>query len=241
MFRHLSVVLILIAVAAGGADAQRCVSGNCDEGKGTMVTASGLQYSGAWDNGRPEGTGRLDYPDGDVYMGEVVRGEKHGLGIYMLEELDIISMGTFRNGGYGGDIVVFNPDGVIFEATGEGTQLSDHVYLRGSEASFQQFALQLNLATFEPARSTVWFELADDERWFIRYHPYLGEDEFLSVPIEDAVLRRLDAEFVELRCSDGTACITHDGEAQRRARLPAGDPEAAVDAMEAAREMARRY
>ena len=49
---------------------QKCIAGNCLNGKGTMVLYSIQKYIGEFKEGRRHGQGTMRYPDGRVYKGE---------------------------------------------------------------------------------------------------------------------------------------------------------------------------
>jgi len=52
------------------------------QGKGMLKLTSGGQgevvYEGSWSDDKPEGLGKINYPNGDNYEGEWSGGEKHG-------------------------------------------------------------------------------------------------------------------------------------------------------------------
>ena len=47
-----------------------CIEGDCFNGRGTMVYASGSKYEGEWLNGKKHGQGIYTRPDGASYDGE---------------------------------------------------------------------------------------------------------------------------------------------------------------------------
>jgi len=51
-----------------------------EEGRGTMVSATGDMYEGQWRAGKRHGHGKMTYATGDVYEGQYVEGKKHGHG-----------------------------------------------------------------------------------------------------------------------------------------------------------------
>ena len=51
-----------------------------EEGRGTMVYASGNMYEGHWLAGKKQGQGKYTFATGNVYDGEYVKGERHGQG-----------------------------------------------------------------------------------------------------------------------------------------------------------------
>ena len=44
-----------------------CLLGNCKNGRGTYLFAGGNKYIGDFENGLPNGTGKISYANGDVY------------------------------------------------------------------------------------------------------------------------------------------------------------------------------
>ncbi len=59
-----------------------CIGGDCLNGKGSIVTSSGIHYNGSFRDGRFEGIGKAIYSDGDEYIGEWLNGVKEGKGKY---------------------------------------------------------------------------------------------------------------------------------------------------------------
>ncbi len=77
-----------------------CVSGDCNEGKGTYVYKEGTaKYLGTFHNGKPHGTGICDYANGDRYEGEWQYGAFFGQGILTIRDGTIVE-GFWREGQY---------------------------------------------------------------------------------------------------------------------------------------------
>lgn len=55
---------------------------NEPNGTGTMEYSNGDTYKGNWKNGKCHGEGTMTYANGDVYSGEWANGEKNGFGVY---------------------------------------------------------------------------------------------------------------------------------------------------------------
>lgn len=70
-------------VAKSDAPATRlgCIAGDCQEGTGTYVYKDATAtYTGTFRNGKPYGTGQIQYTNGDRYVGEWQEGAFHGAG-----------------------------------------------------------------------------------------------------------------------------------------------------------------
>ena len=84
-----------------------------DERNGVMTLQLGDQvYRGEVLNGRPHGTGKLQYPDGGWYEGEFRDGKRHGRGKDFCVDGRIIEA-VFVNDNIEGLIVLTNRDGSI--------------------------------------------------------------------------------------------------------------------------------
>ncbi|MCX7679923.1 MAG: hypothetical protein N2316_12010, partial [Spirochaetes bacterium] len=58
----------------------RCIQGNCVNGRGIKLEASGERYEGEWKEGLRHGIGRAHWPDGDSYIGQWMHDHPHGKG-----------------------------------------------------------------------------------------------------------------------------------------------------------------
>jgi hypothetical protein len=56
-----------------------CISGNCENGDGTMNYASGT-YFGTWKDNLRHGSGTYKWTNGDVYKGNWENDKRHGQG-----------------------------------------------------------------------------------------------------------------------------------------------------------------
>jgi hypothetical protein len=57
-----------------------CIEGNCMDGQGTYLEASGSRYVGQFRNGTYSGKGVIEYCDGNWYKGDFLSGYRHGQG-----------------------------------------------------------------------------------------------------------------------------------------------------------------
>ena len=89
MKKELILLFVLFACALpfksiGGEDGcgeeGECIEGDCENGLGTYVFTDGSSYSGAWQDGFPEGPGTLKFLDGSKYEGEWRGGSYIGKG-----------------------------------------------------------------------------------------------------------------------------------------------------------------
>lgn len=72
----------------------KCLSGNCLNGFGKYLLASGSTYEGYFVNGRGNGKGKVTNTDGSTYVGDFVNGKMEGRGIFLYAN------GNTYNGGW---------------------------------------------------------------------------------------------------------------------------------------------
>lgn len=97
----------------------KCISGNCLNGFGKYLLASGSTYEGTFVNGRGNGKGKVTNTDGSTYVGDFRDGKMEGRGIFLYAN------GNTYDGGWLGNV-----------KSGQGTQT-----LKGSgELYVGQFA-----------------------------------------------------------------------------------------------------
>jgi len=88
---------------------QECISGDCENGQGTMIYANGDKYVGEWKKGKSNGQGTYTSAtgpnDGDKYEGEWKGGKPNGQGTYTYANSDKITfvdgtkyVGEWKNG-----------------------------------------------------------------------------------------------------------------------------------------------
>ena len=95
-----NVVLFLTWLTAVHA---QCISGDCENGKGTYVYSDNTRIEGDWKDGEPNGKCTIIYKSGDIYQGEMEIGVKNGFGKYTFKSGDYYE-GYYKNGernGYG--------------------------------------------------------------------------------------------------------------------------------------------
>ncbi len=61
----------------------RCVEGDCLNGRGVKIEASGERYEGEWQMGARSGVGIAAWPDGATYIGQWSGDQPHGRGVYI--------------------------------------------------------------------------------------------------------------------------------------------------------------
>ena len=77
-----------------------CISGNCDDGRGTFAYPNGSKYEGTFKDGQPNGSGIYTYPNGEKYVGIFRNGFQHGKGKLYRE--DEVVEGVWEEGEYVG-------------------------------------------------------------------------------------------------------------------------------------------
>lgn len=85
-----------------GTDIQTgCISGDCQDGRGTFAYVDGSRYEGAFIGGKPGSYGTFHYDNGDKYEGDFKNGQPHGNGQMFYHDGRSIA-GVWRNGEYKG-------------------------------------------------------------------------------------------------------------------------------------------
>ena len=85
MNKPLTWTIIFVAFLPYFTSAQ-CTSGNCSNGSGTKLYASGSKYVGQFLNGQRSGIGSLYYADGTKYQGEWLKDKPDGEGVETLPD-----------------------------------------------------------------------------------------------------------------------------------------------------------
>ncbi len=78
----------------------KCLSGNCQNGKGKFEYDNKNVYEGDFLNGNKHGNGALTYADGDVYSGEWKDDKFNGSGIYKSEKSTLSGTKTIYSGNW---------------------------------------------------------------------------------------------------------------------------------------------
>jgi hypothetical protein len=94
--------------------ANKCVSGDCVNGKGKMVYSNGNIYEGDFVSGKPEGHGTTNFANGSIYTGQFSNGRTDGQGVFKMKDGAIYS-GQFSQGLYHGKGKYNFPDGGIYD------------------------------------------------------------------------------------------------------------------------------
>ncbi|MBU1230546.1 MAG: caspase family protein [Proteobacteria bacterium] len=84
IFRNwfLALPLILaLALLSGCVPGSTCISGDCQNGQGTMSMLGGYRYTGEWRNGEANGQGTFIYRDGTRFDGQFDGGRRIGPGV----------------------------------------------------------------------------------------------------------------------------------------------------------------
>lgn len=90
-----------------------CVDGR-GQGQGSIQWPNGARYQGAVEESKPNGYGTLRFPNGDVYTGEFRDGRKHGRGT-MAWSSGARYEGDYENGKYHGRGIYWMVSGARFE------------------------------------------------------------------------------------------------------------------------------
>jgi len=75
-----SLIFLLPSLSSGAED--KCIKGNCLNGKGVMEYSDGKQYSGEFLEGIRQGQGKYVFPNGEEYIGGFDKGEPNGHGVH---------------------------------------------------------------------------------------------------------------------------------------------------------------
>ena len=106
----------------------KCIQGNCKNGKGVYVYHSGMKYDGEWKNGMRDGEGTLTYPDGSRYTGEWKKNRMDGKGIKIYAgNLSIKEyVGNWKNGNKDGNGIAIYAGGSQYEGQWQNGKINGH-------------------------------------------------------------------------------------------------------------------
>ncbi|MCX7965993.1 MAG: hypothetical protein N2596_05155 [Syntrophorhabdaceae bacterium] len=92
-----------------------CISGDCQNGKGTFLISPNSKYIGYFKNGKYHGHGTCYFPNGAKYVGQWKEGKMHGKGVYTLSTKSKY-VGEFKDGFFHGNGTLYSEDGkVVFK------------------------------------------------------------------------------------------------------------------------------
>ncbi len=92
-----------------------CISGNCENGDGTMNYASGT-YFGTWKDNLRHGSGTYKWTNGDVYKGNWENDKRHGQGGYTWKDGSRYK-GNYSHGIRSGYGIYLYTNGSMYEGT----------------------------------------------------------------------------------------------------------------------------
>ena len=75
-------IMSFLMVSTVYSDDDKCISGNCLNGDGTMLFSDGSKYTGQWKNGKKHGKGREIRFNGGIVTGYYADDRPHGYGTY---------------------------------------------------------------------------------------------------------------------------------------------------------------
>ena len=107
LFLILLIIFLTPSIILG--DDGKCVQGDCVNGLGIFLN-KGARYIGKWKDGRHNGDGIINYPNGDKYIGEWKDGKRHGEGTLNFSDGGKY-VGEWKNDLPDGRGTELNPDG----------------------------------------------------------------------------------------------------------------------------------
>jgi len=122
-----SFVMLLLCISTSAKS--QCVQGNCQNGKGVYIFASGAKYHGSFANGKLHGDGKCYFTNGDVYIGQWYKNARQGIGVFTRKNGHEYK-GEFRYNKMHGKGVISFSDGSIFTSQWEhGKAVGIGIYL----------------------------------------------------------------------------------------------------------------
>lgn len=92
-FTNLTLIF-LFQMVLGSCVFSQCITGDCENGTGTYISADKTRAEGSWRNGNLNGKCKIFYKSGATYDGDMVDGKKYGFGKY------VYSNGNYYEGSY---------------------------------------------------------------------------------------------------------------------------------------------
>ena len=108
------IIGLLLCLLCSSNIYSQCISGDCQNGKGTMIYSNGSRYEGNWSNGKCSGFGIESFPNGSRYEGHFVDNNYNGKGIGFLANGDRYE-GNYVDGYRSGYGTLFYKDGIKYE------------------------------------------------------------------------------------------------------------------------------
>ena len=99
----------------------RCLKGNCYNGQGVYIFASGAKYVGHFNKGQINGKGTLYFSNGDEYTGSWFDNKRHGSGSMRFQNGDAYR-GAFRHNRFHGQGKMTFADGSSYEGLWKGSK-----------------------------------------------------------------------------------------------------------------------
>ncbi len=112
MKRLYFLFLFIFLTIAAHSQNTGCVYGNCFEGYGKYVWASGDEYIGNWKNNQQNGNGSFTFASGGKYTGEFKNGKRNGTGTYIWSDGEKYT-GQWMNDKQHGEGTYYKKDGTV--------------------------------------------------------------------------------------------------------------------------------
>ena len=127
-FYFLAILLAFFSFYLFNPFNNKCIRGDCKNGKGVYVYHSGMKYDGEWKNGKRDGEGTLTYPDGSKYTGEWKNNRMHGKGVKTYADDRHIKeyVGNWKNGNKDGTGTAIFKGGIRYEGEWQNGQIYGH-------------------------------------------------------------------------------------------------------------------
>lgn len=98
--KNILIIIFIFFISFGIAFTKsKCESGNCKNGKGILIDEDGTKTKGSFINGEVEGYAEVTFKNGDKFLGNYIKGRRHGKGKYIRANKEIAYNGEWINGG----------------------------------------------------------------------------------------------------------------------------------------------